>query len=161
MRLSLNKDFIIDVSIHDGKYIVNGAPLNCSIHKIGDNMYRLILNNKVFHGVILSKDNQVSIQIGHKIFDIETENEHEFLQRKIGITPKIAKKTASLKAPMPGMIVEVLVQTGETVKIGQPLLVLKAMKMENIIKSPENGKITALFIEKGMTVEKDAQMIQF
>jgi biotin carboxyl carrier protein len=64
-----------------------------------------------------------------------------------------------LKSPMPGRIVKILVQTGDEVTAGQPLLVMEAMKMENEIKAKAAGTIAELHVTIGATVEGNAKLI--
>jgi biotin carboxyl carrier protein len=58
-----------------------------------------------------------------------------------------------LKAPMPGLVVKVLVEAGQTVEAGQPLIVLQAMKMENELSVPRGGAISSVAVKAGQTVE--------
>ena len=62
---------------------------------------------------------------------------------------------------MPGMIIDLRVKAGDQVKAGDPLLVLEAMKMENIIKAPGEGTVKQVKIKKGDTVEKNQVLIEF
>lgn len=62
-------------------------------------------------------------------------------------------------APMPGTVLKVSVNTGDTVKKGQPLLILEAMKMENEITSPADGKVAAVNVEKGKAVNAGDVMV--
>jgi biotin carboxyl carrier protein len=71
------------------------------------------------------------------------------------------KKLKELKAPMPGLVLDVLVKSGDTVTIGQDLLVLEAMKMENSIKSPQEGVIDEISIQKQDKVEKNQILLSF
>ena len=64
-----------------------------------------------------------------------------------------------MKAPMPGTILKVKVQTGQAVKEGDVLVVLEAMKMENEILAPKNGTITQVLVSKGSTVDTGAPMV--
>jgi biotin carboxyl carrier protein len=64
-----------------------------------------------------------------------------------------------LKAPMPGMVLEVKINAGDKVKKGDNLLILEAMKMENSIKSPFSGTVKEIFVEKNSPVEKDAKLV--
>ncbi|MNR65826.1 2-oxoglutarate carboxylase large subunit [compost metagenome] len=66
-----------------------------------------------------------------------------------------------IKAPMPGLVLNVMVQEGQEVGKGDNLLVLEAMKMENIIKSPDSGIVKKILITKGDKVEKNEVLIQF
>ena len=72
-----------------------------------------------------------------------------------------SKKVNEVKAPMPGMVLNILVQEGAEVKKGDALLVLEAMKMENIIKSPCDGTVKRVAATKGTAVEKNQLLIQF
>jgi biotin carboxyl carrier protein len=71
------------------------------------------------------------------------------------------KKVNDIKAPMPGMVLNILVKEGDTVKKGDAILVLEAMKMENILKSPTDGLIKKIAAVKGTAVEKNQLLIQF
>jgi biotin carboxyl carrier protein len=71
------------------------------------------------------------------------------------------KKGARLKSQMPGKIVRILVGAAETVKKGQPLLVMEAMKMENEIKSPQDGIVREIRVTEGQAVETGAELLSF
>jgi biotin carboxyl carrier protein len=79
-------------------------------------------------------------------------------------TPQVQSTTVQtnlVSAPMPGDIVKVSVKVGDTVSIGQELVVLEAMKMKNVIRSPQAGKITAVEVSKGQSVKYGDPMIRF
>jgi 3-methylcrotonyl-CoA carboxylase alpha subunit len=64
-----------------------------------------------------------------------------------------------LRAPMPGTVISVLVQAGQAVEIGAPLLVMEAMKMEHTIAAPRAGKIAALYFKVGEQVKEGAELL--
>jgi biotin carboxyl carrier protein len=64
-------------------------------------------------------------------------------------------------APMPGMILKVFVKNKMEIKKGDPLVILKAMKMENIIRSPVKAVIHKVLVEEGLAVEKNQDLILF
>lgn len=76
---------------------------------------------------------------------------------EIGATKKINE----IKAPMPGLILSVDVKIGQEVKEDDSLLVLEAMKMENVLTSPRDGIIKYISITKGETVNKNQLLIEF
>ena len=67
--------------------------------------------------------------------------------------PAAAGAGEPLSAPMPGTILDVKVAAGQTVKSGQVLMILEAMKMENEIMAPKDGTVTSVAVSKGATVE--------
>jgi biotin carboxyl carrier protein len=71
------------------------------------------------------------------------------------------KKGARVKSQMPGKIVRILTAVGAEVKKGQSLMVMEAMKMENEIKSPQDGTIKDIRVTEGQAVETGAELIQF
>jgi biotin carboxyl carrier protein len=71
------------------------------------------------------------------------------------------KKVNELKAPMPGLVLDVRVKVGDVIKKGEPLVVLEAMKMENVLKSIADVTIKKIAIEKGNAVEKNQVLIFF
>jgi biotin carboxyl carrier protein len=73
----------------------------------------------------------------------------------------VGSKINTIKAPMPGLIIDLKVQAGSTVKAGDPLLILEAMKMENIIKSSGEGIVKSVKVKKGDSVEKGEVLIEF
>jgi biotin carboxyl carrier protein len=79
----------------------------------------------------------------------------------MGMSSATANKVNNIKAPMPGLIINLKVAEGDTVKAGDQLLILEAMKMENILKSPGDGVIKKIKVKKGDSVEKNQVLIEF
>jgi biotin carboxyl carrier protein len=79
----------------------------------------------------------------------------------MGLENALTPKIANLKAPMPGLVLQVLVNPGDTVAKGDKILVLEAMKMENAIKSPTDGIISDVLAKQGMAVDKNQLLITF
>ena len=71
-----------------------------------------------------------------------------------------AASAAAITAPMPGNINAVKVTSGQTVKEGEVLIILEAMKMENEITAPKAGKVGQIFVQKGATVETGAPLVE-
>ena len=85
----------------------------------------------------------------------------DLLLESMGLDQVKSKKINEIKAPMPGLVLRSIVAVGDTVAKGDSLLVLEAMKMENVIKSPGEGTIAKILVEKGQAVEKNQVLLIF
>ncbi len=78
------------------------------------------------------------------------------------INPKAERQThlddGMVKSPMPGSVIKIMSKAGDVVEIGEPVLVLEAMKMENEICAPRSGKIKEVFVVEGQTVPGKAPL---
>lgn len=83
----------------------------------------------------------------------------EQLMERMGLEEAGTAGAKELRAPMPGKVLEVLVQEGEDVREGDPMLVLEAMKMENVLRAGADGAIGSILVAPGEAVEKGAVLI--
>ena len=109
-----------------------------------------------------SKDkNEFVLKVNGKIISLKLSSPIEKTIKKIGLNSLDNQSVNELKSPMPGLIVEISAKEGEGVKKDQQLLVLEAMKMENVLTSPVNGVIKEILVEPQQTVEKNTVLIIF
>ena len=121
---------------------VDGIEYSVDVEKLGDGRYK--------------------VRIGDKTAEVVVERRREVVRRTVEKTEvKEVKKTVDVKrdlgnvvtAMLPGTIVKILVEVGEHVKAGQALLILEAMKMENEVVSPRDGKVKEIKVKEGARVE--------
>lgn len=94
-------------------------------------------------------------------FDARVENFHlARLRRRAGVVTGAEVET-QLKAPMPGLVLEVRVEPGQHVAKGSPLLIIEAMKMENVLKAVGDGTIKTVYVRNGQSVEKGDKLLEF
>lgn len=125
--------------------------------------FHAISNNKSFDVKLENSDfnnRSYIVSVNANKYNIKISNELDLLIKEMGFSVGSSKKTNEIKAPMPGMILNVNIKKGEKVKEGEILVILEAMKMENAIESPNDGIIKSIHIKNGETVEKGELMIE-
>ena len=126
----------------------------------------IILSNgsKKFECKILKEnsiDQSYIVKINGEISTIRLIKQVEKTIEKLGIQKESQKNINILKAPMPGLILDVIVKESDLVKKGDPVIILEAMKMENILSSPVDGKVKEIKVNSQQTVEKNNILIKF
>ncbi len=101
------------------------------------------------------------LKVHNESYEVVLKNDLDKLIGDMGFSMGSSKNVSSIIAPMPGLILELKVKEGEEVKEDDPLLILEAMKMENIITSPRDGIVKNITVKKGDTVDKKQLMISF
>ncbi|MCE2742018.1 MAG: biotin/lipoyl-binding protein [Fluviicola sp.] len=146
----------------DGKDTVSNGG---SVVKWDDErFFTLTFNGKDFYGEILeekTEDHRLKIKINHRVFEVKKKGELDELIAALGLDVPKVRKLKELQAPMPGRIVNIAVKVGDELNVGDEILSLEAMKMENVLKAEGVGIVKAILIESGQVVEKGAVLIEF
>ncbi len=132
--------------------------------EIKDNQFHIIYKNKSIVADIVTVDSSqktVEILIHNRLYTVVIQDHYDLLLNQLGMAVDSNKKDDEIKAPMPGRILDILVSVGDDVSQGENVIVLEAMKMENIIKSPRQGTIKSIGIQKGQSVEKNTVLLAF
>lgn len=103
----------------------------------------------------------VHVKVKGNTYVVQLRSDFDRLLEQLGMGRGSSAKLNIIKAPMPGMVLDILVETGQVVAKDEPLLILEAMKMENVIKSPREGKIARIGVARGVAIEKNALLIEF
>lgn len=146
----------------DGNDVIGteGAVLKWDNHEF----FTLTYKGQKFFGEILedkTEENVLKIKINHRVFDIRKKGELDDLISAMGLDVPKVRKLKELQAPMPGRIVNVNVVIGQELNIGDEILSLEAMKMENVLKAEGVGKVKAILIQGNQVVEKGTVLIEF
>ena len=144
--------------------IINNSEFNIDLIKNNNYSYHILYNQKSYNINIISVDTQeklVLLKINNNSFNIKLTEEIDLLLKQMGIKNKSKQHKKELKAPMPGLIVNIPVNIGDKIKQGETLLVLEAMKMENNLKAEHDVIIKDISAEKGNSVEKNEVLIVF
>jgi len=122
-------------------------------------LYLLFVDNKSYEVTIEGGSRGYVVRLGGRKFQVELENEDARRLRELIKVEDERHGRVEVRAPMPGLIVDIRVQEGERVEKGTPLFVIEAMKMENEIRSEAPGIVKQILRKKKDSVEKDAPVM--
>ncbi len=155
-------DSVIPVEMDAQHTSVNGQPFEVDAVEFRQGRFHLLVNRKSYTAEIIQfrpEEKSVVVRVNNSVFTMQVRDKYDDLLREMGIDVAGSKKVNDMKAPMPGLVLNVMVEEGQSIAKGDPILVLEAMKMENIIKSPADAVIKKVAIRKGDKVEKNQVMI--
>ncbi|MCE6990495.1 acetyl-CoA carboxylase biotin carboxyl carrier protein subunit [Dyadobacter sp. CY323] len=145
-------------------WLIDKALFDGDIEAIAQNRYHVIWKNKSYNIEILEKnplEKSVHLLINGVHFYTSAKNRLDLLLEGMGLEGSSAQKINNVKAPMPGLIQSIAVSEGDHLSKGDTLLVLVAMKMENIIKASGNGVVKSIKVASGEIVEKNQVLLEF
>jgi biotin carboxyl carrier protein len=145
-------------------WFINGKAFEGDIAALGNNRFHVIWNNKSYNIEVLERnpaEKSTHLLINGQHYHTTAKDDLDLLLEKMGMQSGSSQKINNVKAPMPGLIQSIAVTEGDTIAKGDNLLVLVAMKMENVIKSSGSGVIKTLKVMPGQIVEKNQVLLEF
>jgi biotin carboxyl carrier protein len=141
-------------------FFLDGEKIPLVIQKINNCYYLLKIHNRIIPVSVMTNGNEnLRLFTNGSYFDTTVRSKlKEFANSLMGDI-NARNGMIYLKAPMPGMILKIHRKVGDNIKRGDPLIILEAMKMENEIKSPADGVLKEIFIQKGKSIEKDENIL--
>src|SRR5215467_2546602 len=144
---------IVELAQQNGawKISLDGNALDASAVEVAPNTFSVLLNGESHQIRIAPRpDGSLTLHTGLAQYQAEVNDPRSWRGRRHGALE--AKGRQQIAAPMPGKVVRLLVQQGDRVEVGQGLLVVEAMKMQNEIRSPKSGRVEKLFAQEGQAV---------
>lgn len=132
------------------KFTINGNAYDAEIKGIDDNIAEVAINGVTYSVEIDRKMQTVKTPKLVRTLAVPSTDSHPSVSKTA--SPSAPKGTGNIKSPLPGVILDIYVREGDMVKIGQKLLMLEAMKMENTINADKEGKVTSIKAGKGDSV---------
>ncbi|MCX6216691.1 biotin/lipoyl-containing protein [Spirosoma sp.] len=154
----------VSIDFMNGQPVVTGEPFDWDLVKLNDRTFHILHKNMSFTAEVIdlnSADKTVSLKINGHIHHVQLKDRFDLLLEKMGMSSVASSKVNELKAPMPGLIVGISVQPGDVIQKGDSLLILEAMKMENLLKAPGEGTVKSIRVNKGDRVEKGQVLVEF
>lgn len=155
-QLSVNNSNQFDLTENDLK--------NLDAVSVETNKFHILKDGKPFKAEVIAADflsKKYTVKVNNNTYEVTIANELDAMIKSMGIERGGTKIVNAIKAPMPGLILEISVEVGQQVKENDLLLILEAMKMENSFLSPRDGIIKSIAVEKGNAVDKGQLLIEF
>jgi biotin carboxyl carrier protein len=157
-----NKTF--DIKLEADQLYIDNNNFNWDITETNDKSFHILQDNKSYRAELIKFEPETKlfhIKVNGQKHIIEIKDRFDLLLEKMGMSSMASTKINEIKAPMPGLILDIKIAEGDEVKKGDPIMILEAMKMENVLKSPGEGIVKAIKVKKGDSVEKNQVLIQF
>ena len=129
-----------------------------------DRFFTMTYKGKNFHGEIMEENlenRMLKVKINHSEYLISKKGPLDELIAQLGLDKVKVRKLSQLKSPMPGRIVAISISVGDEIEVGDSLLTLEAMKMENVLKSEGVGIVKSIQVKTDQVVDKGAVLVTF
>ena len=149
-----------NLSLTDNYVLIDEKELTAELTQLSDYLYLLKIDDKVYQ-VTLQKINSETFSISIDGFSFEMTVRTKLEDKANRYLMNKAKESGSqvVKSPMPGLIVKILKSVGDKVEMGEAVILLEAMKMENEVRSTTSGIIEQINVKENQSVEKNASLI--
>lgn len=163
-KVQLTEEITHEVELSaDGGFLLDGERVELDSAQTGKNTWNVLRGGKSYNIRLLSLDNHsklMTLSVNDEVFDLRLTTELDELLSSMGMDLVSSHKMVDVRAPMPGLVLKVLVEAGAEVAEGDPLIILEAMKMENVIKATGKGKVARVLVGNQDAVEKNQVLME-
>lgn len=163
-RIKVAEKHEFNITKDNDQLILEGNPVEWDVEATGPNTFSIMYEQEHFDVTVQAfdkKSKKVKVKVNNNVYELDVKDQFDLLLEKMGMHRGSGAKINELKSPMPGLVLDVMVKDGQEVAKGDPLLILEAMKMENVLKCPADAVVKSVQIKAGDAVEKNALLIEF
>ena len=163
LQLTVNDNNTFSITQTDGNMVINDEPVVWDASLQPNGLVSVLYNGKSYTAIIEAidhKNKEVSLRVNGQLYKTTVKEPIDQLLTNMGLNLSATHKAEPVKAPMPGMVLKILVTPGQQINKGDGLVVLEAMKMENILKATATATVKAIKVSERTAVEKGAVLIE-
>lgn len=163
LQLTVNDKSVFSIDHNDGVMHINGATSTPDISMQPGGLVSVLHNGRSYTAIIERVDTakkEVDVRVNGQLYTTTIQEPIDLLLSNMGLDLKSMQKAEPIKAPMPGLVLKVLVTPGQQVAKGDALVILEAMKMENVLKATAPATVKAIRAIERTAVEKGAVLIE-
>ena len=154
-----DQKYMVEVN-QDGQITVDGQDTMVEFSRIGDSgLYLLLVNNESFEGLVEEHEDVWQVVFRGDLYDVQVSDERAQLMRARAHMSVPDSGELPIKAPIPGLVIKIMVEIGQEVSKGDNLAILESMKMENELKAPRDGRVERINIKVGNSVEQHQTLL--
>ena len=164
IKATVNGTTTFQLNIADRQAEVDGKRYALDVVHTGEGHSHWLMENRSMVAEVVASNpetKEFTVKVNNNNYRVQLKDKYDELLESLGMEAAGKKRITEVKAPMPGLVLNVLVKEGDTVTKDTPLLILEAMKMENVIKSATDAVIKRICAVRGVPVEKNAVLIEF
>lgn len=162
-QVKVNNDKTYNVDLQDGELVLDGNSINWDLTRMSDGSIHIIHNDKSYRVRLVKADYETKslvVRVNDNDYELAVKDRFDLLLSKLGMSDLASAKVNDIKAPMPGLVLKIIAEVGQELKKGDQVLILEAMKMENVLKSPGDGVIKAIKVKQGDAVDKGHILVE-
>jgi biotin carboxyl carrier protein len=162
-KVTINQHTTVDITAAAEEVQINDTTTSWDLQKLPNGTYSILANGNSYNAIIehIDRDTkEIRIKVNNTSYTLTIKEPIDQLLQKMGLNLSQTKKAEAIKAPMPGLVLKILVTEGQQLKKGDPVLILEAMKMENVFKAPADAVVKAIKTEEKKAVEKGEVLIE-
>jgi len=163
LQVTVNDKNTFSIEQEGEGLVIDGIAADWDVSSQANGLVSVLYNGKSYTAIIEQIDRatkEITVSINGQVYKTAIKEPIDLLLSNMGLDLKAMKKAEPIKAPMPGMVLKVLVAPGQQINKGDGLIILEAMKMENIIKATTTAVVKAVKVSERTTVEKGMVMIE-
>lgn len=163
LQITVNDNREFSIGREGDSWQIDGVDVDADVQLQPNGLVSILYNNKSYTATIEKIDHkakQLVVSINGSLRNIAISEPMDQLLASMGLDLKAMQKAEPVKAPMPGMVLKVLVKPGQQITKGDGLLILEAMKMENVLKAAADATVKSINVQERTAVEKGAVLIE-
>jgi biotin carboxyl carrier protein len=163
LQLTVNDEGTYEIKTREGQLQMNNTAISPDIQELSNGLISILYKDKSYTALVEQIDTAaktIALRINGELHTVNVKEPIDQLLSSMGMDMKAMHKAEPVKAPMPGMILKILVEPGQQISKGDGLIVLEAMKMENILKANTDARVKAVKVSPRTAVEKGAVLIE-
>jgi biotin carboxyl carrier protein len=149
-----------EVEINGESILLNGEPINVDLMRSGAaELYSVLFGGRSYEMLVNADRFNYTINVRGVQFQVQVEDERARRMNRARRLPTLPDGELAITAPIPGLVVRVLVAEGDAIEEGQPVVLLEAMKMENELRATRGGVVKSVLVSAGQRVDQNAPLI--